>query len=39
VVLEGEQRQTHVGEDEILRQEVQQLKQLQDNTKTTFQGR
>lgn len=28
VVLEGEQRQTHVGEDEVLRQEVQHLEQL-----------
>lgn len=28
VVLEGEQRQTHVGEDEVFRQEVQHLKQL-----------
>lgn len=28
VRLEGEERQTHVGEDEVLCQEVQQLKQL-----------
>jgi len=28
VVLEGEQRQAHVGEDEVLCQEAQQLKQL-----------
>lgn len=26
--LEGEESQTHVGEDEVLCQEVQQLKQL-----------
>lgn len=26
--LEGEERQTHVGEDKVLCQEVQQLKQL-----------
>lgn len=31
VVLEGEQGQTHVGEDEVLRQEVQQFKELQHN--------
>lgn len=30
VWLEGEESQTHVGEDEVLRQEVQQLKQLLD---------
>lgn len=28
VLLEGKQRQAHVGEDEILCQEVQHLKQL-----------
>lgn len=28
VVLEGEQSQTHVGEDEVLRQEMQHLEQL-----------
>lgn len=31
VVLEGEQGQTHVGEDEVLRQEVEQFKELQHN--------
>lgn len=31
VVLEGEQGQTHVGEDEVLRQEVQQFKELRHN--------
>lgn len=31
VVLEGEQGQAHVGEDEVLRQEVQQFKELQHN--------
>lgn len=29
VVLEGEQGQTHVGENEVLCQEIQQLEQLQ----------
>ena len=28
VVLEGKQRQAHVGENEVLCQEIQQLKQL-----------
>lgn len=28
VILEGEQSQTHVGEDEILSQEVKDLKEL-----------
>ena len=28
VVLEGEQSQAHVGEDEVLRQEVKHLEQL-----------
>lgn len=28
VILEGEQSQTHVGEDEILRQEVKDLEEL-----------
>lgn len=31
VVLECEQGQTHVGEDEVLRQEVEQFKELQHN--------
>lgn len=30
VVVEGEQGQTHVGENEVLSQEIQQFKQLQD---------
>lgn len=34
VWLEGEQSQTHVGEDEVLRQEVQQLEQLTGRTHT-----
>lgn len=29
MILEGEQSQTHVGEDEILSQEVKDLKELQ----------
>lgn len=29
VTLEGEQGQTHVGENEVFCQEIQQLKQLQ----------
>lgn len=29
VVLEGEQGQTHVGENEVLCQEIEQLEQLQ----------
>lgn len=29
VILEGEQSQTHVGEDEILSQEMEDLKELQ----------
>ena len=33
VGLEGEQRQAHVGEDEVLRQEVQQLKELGEEIK------
>lgn len=28
VILEGEQSQTHVGEDEVLSQEVKHLKEL-----------
>lgn len=28
VILEGEQRQAHVGEDEVLGQEVKDLKEL-----------
>lgn len=35
VWLEGEQGQTHVGEDEVLCQEVQQLKQLMGKRQTT----
>ncbi len=35
VVLEGEQSQTHVGENEVLSQEVQQLKQLQHKRNNT----
>lgn len=31
MILEGEQGQTHVGENEVLRQEIQQFKQLQHN--------
>lgn len=34
VRLEGEESQTHVGEDEVLCQEVQQLKQLLDDKKS-----
>lgn len=30
VILEGEQSQTHVGEDEILSQEVKHLKELHE---------
>lgn len=30
VILEGEQSQTHVGEDEILSQEVKDLKELHE---------
>lgn len=33
--LEGEQSQAHVGENEVLRQEVQQLKQLQKQKRKT----
>lgn len=33
MILEGEQGQTHVGENEVLCQEIQQLKQLQHNRK------
>lgn len=29
VILEGEQSQTHVGEDEVLSQEVKDLEELQ----------
>lgn len=32
MILEGEQGQTHVGENEVLCQEIQQLKQLQHIT-------
>lgn len=32
--LEGEESQTHVGEDEVLCQEVQQLKQLMEKRET-----
>lgn len=38
MVLEGEERETHVGEDEVLCQEVEHLKQLmvrRDNSKNT----
>lgn len=28
MILEGEQRQPHVGKDEILRQKIEKLKQL-----------
>lgn len=31
MILEGEQGQTHVGENEVLCQEIQQFKQLQHN--------
>ena len=31
--LEGEKRQAHVGEDEVLRQEVQKLKELGEEKK------
>lgn len=34
VWLEGEESQTHVGEDEVLCQEVQQLKQLMGKRQT-----
>lgn len=36
VVLEGEQGQTHVGENEILCQEIQQFKQLQHSRKNNM---
>lgn len=40
VGLEGEERQAHVGEDEVLRQKVQQLKQLmRTETKKREHGR
>lgn len=37
VVLEGEQGQTHVGENEVLRQEIQQFKELKKKGKSSFQ--
>ena len=36
MVLEGEQGQAHVGENEVLSQEVQEFKQLQHNTTHTY---
>lgn len=35
VVLEGEQGQAHVGEDEVLGQEVKHLKELQEEREKT----
>lgn len=32
VILEGEQSQTHVGEDEVLSQEVKHLEELRGKT-------
>lgn len=37
MVLEGEQCQSHVGEDEILCQEIEKLKQLKRNFKRLVQ--
>lgn len=36
VGLEGEERQAHVGEDEVLRQEVEELKQLKEEKTSGF---
>ena len=38
VLLEGKQRQAHVGEDEVLRQEVQHLKELHGKEKRTHEA-
>lgn len=35
VILEGEQSQTHVGEDEVLSQEVKHLKELRGKNITS----
>lgn len=36
MILEGEQRQAHVGEDEVLSQEVKDLKELPTQKQNTL---